>query len=51
MTTRHANDIASIDVNKHSGILINCLWAVIVDQDRIYSAIRDKLIFITNSLG
>ena len=41
MTTRQGNDIASIDanVNKHSGVLINWL-AVIIDQERIYSAIR-----------
>ena len=38
MTTRQANDIASIDVNKHSGVLKNWLWAVISDQDRVYSA-------------
>ena len=39
MTTRQANDIASNDENKHSGVLMTWLWAVIADQDRVYSAI------------
>ena len=38
MTTRQANDIASIDVNKHSGVLKDWLRVVIADQDRVYSA-------------
>ena len=29
MTTRQANDIASIDVNKHIGVLINWLAVII----------------------
>ena len=40
MTTRQENDITSIDVNKHSGVLINW-FAVIADQDQIYSGIRE----------
>ena len=39
MNTRKSNDIASIDVNKHSGVLMNRLWAIIADQDRVFSAI------------
>ena len=45
MTTRQANDIAKIDVNKHSGVLMSWSSAVIADQDRIYSAIK----VVTNS--
>ena len=37
MATRQANDIASIDANKHSGVLMSWLFAVIADQDRIYT--------------
>jgi len=45
MTTRQANDTASIDVKKHSGVLMRWSFAVIADQDRIYSAIK----VVTNS--
>ena len=37
MTTRQANDTASVDVNKHSGVLMSWSFAVIADQDRIYT--------------
>ena len=50
MTTRQANDTASIDVNKHSGVLRNWSSAVIADQYRIYSAIK-VVIFITYNFG
>ena len=43
MTTRKANDIASIDVNKHRGVLINWLWSVTADKDRVYFAIRVEI--------
>ena len=42
MITRQTNDIASIDANKHRGVLIKWL-PVIVDRERKYSAIRVKI--------
>ena len=47
MTTRQANDT---DVKKHSGVLMRWSFAVIADQDRIYSAIK-VVIFITYNFG